>query len=107
MCRAIDQLTPGAPKDIRASAIESLIRYLDTDAVLFLAPESQAHGTILRMQKEEWMPVIKWASEAFGVDIHSRSGEVGIGQFAKQPQETRDVFRKWMESYFWSMMELM
>jgi ATP synthase F1 complex assembly factor 2 len=99
VCRAIDQLTPGTPKDIRSSAIESIIRYIDTDAILFFAPENQAHGTILRMQMEEWTPLIKWASEAFGVDIHSRSGEVGIGQFAQQPKETRDVFQKWMESF--------
>jgi ATP synthase F1 complex assembly factor 2 len=100
VCRAIDQLTPGTPKEIRSAVIESLLGYLDTDAIIFFAPESQAHGSILRMQIKEWAPLVKWASKTFGVDIHSRSGEVGIGQFAKQPVETSDAFRTWMESYF-------
>ena len=42
MCRAIDQLTPGAPKDICAPVIESLFHRLDTDAIMFFTPESQA-----------------------------------------------------------------
>jgi len=97
VCRAIDQLTPGASKDVRASAIDGLLRYLDTDAILFFAPEAQAHGSLLRMQTEEWTPLIRWARETLGVDIHSRSGELGIGQFEKQPPSTRENFRQWME----------
>jgi chaperone required for assembly of F1-ATPase len=72
---------------------------LDTDAILFFAPEGQAHGQLLRMQIEEWTPVTNWAQDTFGVEIHSRSGEKGIGQFTKQPPETMDVFQKWMEKY--------
>jgi chaperone required for assembly of F1-ATPase len=79
--------------------IDSLLRYLDTDAVLFFAPESQAHGQLLRMQMEEWTPIIKWAEKTFEVSIHSRSGEVGIGQFAKQPSATHDKFGEWMQRY--------
>jgi len=97
VCRAIDQLTPGTPKEIRSSVIDSLLRYLDTDAILFFAPESQAHGQLVKMQLDEWIPVIKWASDTFGVQIHSRSGEVGIGQFKKQPDSTREKFRQFME----------
>src|SRR5208282_3158160 len=99
VCRAIDQLTPDTPKEIRGAVIESLLQYLDTDAILFFAPESQAHGQLLRMQTEEWTPIIQWAEKAFQVSIHSRSGEVGIGQFAKQPFATREEFRTWMQSY--------
>lgn len=76
-----------------------MLRYLDTDAILFFAPESQAHGQLVKMQLEEWTPVIKWASDTFGVEIHSRSGEVGIGQFKKQPDSTREKFRQFMERY--------
>lgn len=97
VCRALDQLAPGAPKEVRGSVIEELLRYLDTDAILFFAPEAQAHGGLLRLQTEEWTPLIRWAGETFGVDIHSRSGELGIGQFEKQPAETREKFRRWME----------
>jgi ATP synthase mitochondrial F1 complex assembly factor 2 len=96
VCRAIDQLTPGQPKDVRDAAIDSLLRYLDTDAILFFAPEDQGHGKLTAMQLDEWTPVIKWASDTFGVEIHSRSGEVGIGQFRKQPEETREKFREFM-----------
>jgi ATP synthase mitochondrial F1 complex assembly factor 2 len=99
VCRAIDQLTPNSPKEIRESVIDDLLRYLDTDAILFFAPQHQAEGTLLRMQMEEWTPLIKWALEAFGTPIHSRSGEVGIGQFAHQPEETKKAFRTWMEKY--------
>jgi len=99
VCRAIDQLTPHTPKEIRSSVIESLLRYLDTDAIVFFAPEGQAHGQLLQIQIEEWTPVIKWAERTFGVDIHSRSGEIGIGQFTKQPLETREAFCAWMEKY--------
>jgi len=106
VCRAVDQLTPETPKEIRSAVIESLLRYLDTDAVLFFAPESQAHGQLLRMQTEEWTPIIRWAEKAFQVSIHSRSGEVGIGQFAKQPVVTREKFRSWMQSYFGPLLEM-
>lgn len=97
VCRAIDQLTPNTPKEIRDGVIESLLRYLDTDAVLFFAPEGQAHGQLLQIQTEEWTPLINWAKTTFKVDIHSRSGEIGIGQFTKQPLATREAFRSWME----------
>lgn len=96
-CRAIDQLTPGASKDIRAGVIDSLLQYLDTDAILFFGPESQAHGQLLQTQTEEWTPVINWAQEAFDVKIYSRSGEAGIGEFPKQPEETKVRVREWME----------
>ena len=99
VCRAIDQLTPHTPKETRATVIEDLLRYLDTDAVLFFAPEGQAHGQLLRIQLEEWSPVIEWSKKVFEVVIHSRSGETGIGQFGKQPKETRNAFRNWMETY--------
>jgi len=103
VCRAVDQLTPDTAKEIRGPVIESLLRYLDTDAVLFFAPESQAHGQLLRMQTEEWTPIIEWGERAFEVSIHSRSGEVGIGQFAKQPSGTSEKFREWMQTYSHSM----
>jgi len=89
----------GTPKNVRASAIDGLLRYLDTDAILFFAPEQQGHGKLTAMQLDEWTPVIKWASDTFGVEIHSRSGEVGIGQFRKQPVETREKFKEFMERY--------
>lgn len=97
VCRAIDQLTPNTPKETRNNVIDSMLRYLDTDAVLFFAPEGQAHGQLLRIQTEEWRPIINWAQQTFDVEIHSRSGETGIGQFGKQPAQTRDAFRKWIE----------
>ena len=65
VCRAIDQLTPNTPKEIRSSVIESLLRYLDTDGILFFAPEGQAHGQLLRIQTEEWTPVKNWAERDF------------------------------------------
>jgi len=76
--------------------IDELASWLDTDAILFFAPVGQAHGRLLQMQKEEWGPIIRWAKETFGVEIHERSGEVGIGQFTKQPEETRKRFKEWM-----------
>lgn len=100
VCRAIDQLTPGTPKEIRAGVIESLLRYLDTDAILFFAPENQAYGALLQLQTEEWTPVINWAQKTFHVKIHSRSGEIGIGQFNKQPEATKGKFEQWMNTYY-------
>jgi ATP synthase mitochondrial F1 complex assembly factor 2 len=95
-CRAIDHLTPNSPKEIRRSVIDSFIRYLDTDAVLFFAPEDQALGKLTKLQIEEWTPIINWAQGTFGVEIDVRPGEVGIGQFKKQPEETRERFREWL-----------
>jgi ATP synthase mitochondrial F1 complex assembly factor 2 len=97
VCRAVDQLNPKSPKQIRESVIDDLLRYLDTDAVLFFAPQSQAEGSLLKMQIEEWTPLIQWASDAFDSPIHTRSGEVGIGQFAHQPEETKKRVRQWIE----------
>ena len=40
----------------------------------FFAPESQAHGQILRMQTEQRTPIIQWAEKAFqgSLDILGR-----------------------------------
>lgn len=97
VCRAIDHLTPGATNEIRSAVIESVLRYLDTDAILFFAPEYQGHGTLTQMQAEEWNPVINWAQRAFDVKIYLSSGETGIGQFKKQPEETKRKFRQWLQ----------
>jgi len=78
--------------------IDELSSWLDTDAILFFAPEGQAHGRLLQMQKEEWGPLVKWAKETLDVEIYERSGEVGIGQFSKQPEETKKRFREWMDT---------
>ena len=95
VCRALDHLDPANPKNIREQVIEELHRYIDTDTILFFAPHDQAQGKLVKMQLEEWQPLIRWGTNAFW-ELYPRSAEKGIANFGRQPWKTRNVLKNWM-----------
>jgi len=95
VCRALDHLDPANPKNIREQVIEELHRYIDTDTILFFAPRDQAGGKLVKMQLEEWQPLIRWGTNAFW-GVYARSAEKGIANFERQPWKTRNVLKNWM-----------
>ena len=95
VCRALDHLDPANPKNLREQVIEELHRYIDTDTILFFAPRDQAGGKLVKMQLEEWQPLIRWGTNAFW-GVYARSAEKGIANFERQPWKTRNVLKNWM-----------
>jgi ATP synthase mitochondrial F1 complex assembly factor 2 len=97
-CRAIDDLDPENPQNIREQVIEDLHLFIDTDAILFFAPQDQARGELIRLQLELWHPLIRWACNVFG-ELDTRRAEGGIGNFKRQAWKTRNVLKNWMMTY--------
>ena len=76
-CRAIDDLDPENPQNIREQVIEDLHLFIDT---------------------ELWHPLIRWACNVFG-ELDTRRAEGGIGNFKRQAWKTRNVLKNWMMTY--------
>ena len=89
--RAIDHLD--FHHQDRASTIQSMLRYLDTDAVLIHTPGSDRFQ---RMQEEEWTPVRRWAEGFFGVAISHLGADSGLVPH-KQTDETRRAAAGYLE----------
>jgi ATP synthase mitochondrial F1 complex assembly factor 2 len=97
--RALDHFTPGAPVYQRDAVIDQMIRYLNTDSILYFAGGDHFPLKLLQRQTEEWSPVIQWAEKTFGVPILRHTGEHGINRSIRQPEITKQRFREWMERY--------
>ncbi|CCG82962.1 Protein sco1 [Taphrina deformans PYCC 5710] len=78
----------------RASTITTLLRYLDTDAVLI---HIKGSDKFQKMQEEEWTPIRKWAETFFETKISFLPAEAGIISH-KQSPETRAAAMKWIET---------
>lgn len=61
----------------RELIIESLLVYVDTDALIYRSNSSKA---LLEKQKEQWDPILKWAAETFGVTWEVTQGVMPIDQ---------------------------
>lgn len=78
----------------RHSTIQTLLRYLDTDAVLIHIAGSDR---FLKMQDDEWTPIRTWAESFFETKISHLPAEKGIVAH-KQSPETREAAMKWLET---------
>ncbi len=87
--RAIDHLD-NHHKD-RYTTIASLLRYLDTDAVLIHSP---GDNKLTRMQEAEWTPIRRWAEAFFGVQISYLSGDALVPN--KQSPTTKKAVEIWL-----------
>ncbi|KAG4306241.1 hypothetical protein PORY_000229 [Pneumocystis oryctolagi] len=87
------------PEEIRKteSRYHDLLKYLDTDTILFFAPESESNGELLILQKKSWEPLHEWAQNYWKVDILKTFCDLGIN-FHFQPQKTKDKIISWMRS---------
>lgn len=89
MARAIDGTSA---ESARMELIASLLRYCDTDAICFheLKPEA-----LVALQERHWTPLIDWAEREFQLRITVVKGE---GFLARQSDETKDKWRRYLES---------
>lgn len=93
--RALD-LTPAT----RAEIVENLLRYLDTDTLLCLAPTTPAElgrVSLRELQEEAAAPVVAFLTTCVwpGVVLVPVDGDRGMG-VQSQPEETRRVVRTWV-----------
>lgn len=78
----------------RQTTIDTLLRYLDTDAVLIHIEGSERFRT---MQDEEWTPIRKWAESFFKAEISHLPADKGIISH-RQSKETRQAALSWLET---------
>ncbi|KAI8867747.1 ATP12-domain-containing protein [Ramicandelaber brevisporus] len=67
VARAQDSLDPNNPDNERAQVIDSVHRFLDTDAICFI--EEDKTDILVQLQNEHWKPVVEWTNSTFGTDI--------------------------------------
>ncbi|OCF56187.1 ATP synthase mitochondrial F1 complex assembly factor 2 [Kwoniella mangroviensis CBS 10435] len=79
--RAIDILGEGV---IRAGVIDQMMKYLDTDTILFT---NDTPTSLVRMQKEHWEPLYSWLKETYGVKLNPAEG-------FSPPQQSEDARSK-------------
>ena len=90
--RAIDHLD--LHHTDRMATISTLLRYLDTDAILIHAP---GPAKFLDMQESEWTPIRDWASKFFKSEINWQPHDAGlIGN--KQSEQTQQAAREYLET---------
>lgn len=90
--RALDlDLDPARRGDI----VTDLMRYLDTDTLLCLAPTSA--GVVRKQQEEAAAPIVAFLAGVVwpGVVLVPVDGDVGMVHVKPQPQATRDVVAAW------------
>ncbi|RXK41943.1 ATP synthase mitochondrial F1 complex assembly factor 2 [Tremella mesenterica] len=85
--RAIDGLRDDK---IRVEVIEALMKYLETDTVLFPQDEPPA---LVRMQQEHWQPLFDWLRNELGVHVQATEGLIP----ARQSDETLARLRRIVE----------
>lgn len=78
----------------RPATIQTLLRYLDTDAVLI---HIKGSDRFQKMQEDEWTPIRLWAQTFFETKISHLPAEAGIISH-KQSPETRAAALKWVET---------
>lgn len=61
----------------RELIIESLLVYVDTDALIYRSNSSKA---LLDKQKDQWDPILQWAEKTFGVTWEVTQGVMPIDQ---------------------------
>ncbi|KAI5851123.1 ATP12 chaperone protein [Morchella snyderi] len=86
----------------RDDIVENLMRYLDTDTLLCFAPTTPAEEgrrSLREMQEEAAWPITAFLATNVwpGVTLVPVDGDEGLTAVKRQPQETRDVIRSWVE----------
>ncbi|KAG4302284.1 hypothetical protein PCANB_001560 [Pneumocystis canis] len=81
----------------RENKYKELIKYLDTDTILFYAPENESGGELLTLQKKLWGPLHEWAQKYWNVDILKINADTGIFSNA-QPLKTKNKMISWMRT---------
>ncbi|KAK2181659.1 hypothetical protein NP493_386g04016 [Ridgeia piscesae] len=72
--------------------ISGILEFLDTDTICY---HSDIPTELADLQKREWVPLIDWVAERYGVRIQPTTG-LGVPHV---PEETKNVFRQHMQSY--------
>ncbi|WWD20793.1 hypothetical protein CI109_105270 [Kwoniella shandongensis] len=85
--RAIDGLREGA---IREGVIDTLMRYLETDTILF---PNDTPAPLVRLQNQHWAPLFSWLEETYGIKLQLAEGFTP----AKQSEEVLAKFRSILE----------
>ena len=97
--RAIDYLDKNSASNVRNECIDQLVRYFDTDSILFFAPEAQGDGRLLAQQKQEWLPMVSWAQRFFALGpnetIKTLQGDVL--STLQQEAHVKAKGREWLE----------
>lgn len=90
---------------VREQIVKTVMKYLDTDTLLFLAPSSvrnDREGQSLRqLQEEAVTPVLSFIKHKLwpGIEILTVNGDEGILPLSyKQPEESVRKIRGWVES---------
>lgn len=98
--RAIDYLDKSNPANTHDQAVEQLAKYLNTDTLLFFAPSYQGEGKLLALQNEQWLPLVKWATEYLGLPqgVELTKSETEIFSPVQQPEQVSAHAKKWLNS---------
>ncbi|PWW79787.1 ATP12-domain-containing protein [Tuber magnatum] len=103
--RVVDMHEPNVLTPSRDSTISSVMRYLDTDTLIFYAPtppEKQRRPnkkTLRELQVAEAEPIVEWLTTVLwpGTKIECNDGDSGFMAAVRQPPETLKVIREWLE----------
>ncbi|KIJ37704.1 hypothetical protein M422DRAFT_76024 [Sphaerobolus stellatus SS14] len=95
--RAVDNFQN---EESRRTAIQALLKYLDTDTICFFT-ETPAHPlatdnprSLIDLQEKHWAPLLDWARKEFDTEIR----RFDTVMFAKQPKETIEKIQRVLES---------
>lgn len=75
----------------RASAITFLMRYLDTDTILY---HSTRPDNLVALQHQHWQPLLHWVREEFGVELKTTEGILGVRQTEEVKRVLTEVVEK-------------
>ncbi|XP_053550962.1 ATP synthase mitochondrial F1 complex assembly factor 2 [Bombina bombina] len=82
----------------KKTLIRASLKFLETDTICYRVEEPPP---LVALQKNEWDPVLEWAEKRYDVVIGSSTSIVG----PTIPAQTKDVFRRHLESYnLWALL---
>lgn len=83
-------------KDTKFDLVSRAIDYLDTDTLIY---RDDSTDEFIKLQNENWNPVLEWFNRRFDIEIKSLVGVCGV----EIPVEARETVRRYLLSHnIWS-----
>ncbi|TPX30778.1 hypothetical protein SmJEL517_g05745 [Synchytrium microbalum] len=85
LTRAIDSLSDA---EIKKGVLDQLLRYIHTDTICYHQAEPE---TIVQLQNENWVPIIQWLKQEYGIELKTTDGIMAFKQDASVIQALEKV----------------
>jgi ATP synthase F1 complex assembly factor 2 len=76
----------------REKAIDKLMAFLHRDTLCYHQEYPQS---LVKVQEEQWMPLLRWAEQRYGVELKTTDGIFGI----QQPDQTAHRLREYIRGF--------